>query len=152
MRNLRSDHHGRIRKYQGSPMTQVPYVLPEGVWQGAEWKANATSLFFLSPSHLQPSATEINLAWALSIWKRKSFFSSQRDFPNYYSDYDVSFYVFLFLLCRILILHILQFLMLCPKSLSPLLIIWFFFVFLLCFEMSLPLDPPGWSQRWLIFP
>lgn len=151
MRNLRSDHHGVMGKYHVSFMKRKEhYVLPKGVWQGVEWKASATSLFFLSSSHLQPSATEINPAWALSIWINKSFFfffsPASVIFPNCYFNYYVSFYWFLSLLCRVHILPILQFMMLCPKSLSSLLMIWFsmcFRCFACGFHLTLQADLHG---------
>lgn len=74
-----------------------------------------------------------------------SFSPASVTFPNYF-NYYVFFYRFLSLLCRVYILPILQFLMLCPKSLSSLLMIWFslcFRCFACVFHLTLQADLHG---------
>lgn len=113
---------------------------PKGYDQEQNERPMCSVLLSFSPSHLQSSAMEINPAWVLSIWIFKSFFQSNVTFPNYYFDYYVSFCLFLFLLFRIPILHVLELLMLPSKSLSVFLMI-SFSVHFCCFEMCLPLHP-----------
>lgn len=76
-------------------------------------------------------------------WIYKSFFPSSVIFPIVILSNMFPSTYSLFSFVESLTLHILQFLMLCSKSLSFFLKISFSLGFLLCFEMCLPLDPPG---------